>query len=204
MKWPIAALAVTLLGPTAAAAHRCTVDGRTTYQDLPCPEVGDTAAEAWKRRQRIESWHHNLDQLQARGVGLVQRAAPPPVPPRAADEAPPYIGPQRKGAAPLAYPDAADARLAEQTREKNKANLMRLDTVLETAAENCGGKLVQFPTVGMSDATFRLCTLHARFGGATQVVALEMGGVPLRLYVFPTTKAQRVYSVGGVITAIKP
>ena len=56
----------------------------------------------------------------------------------------------------------------------------------------------------MSDKAFRECTIKARFGGVQQVVALEHEGVALRLYVFPEGPARRVYSIGGVVTAIRP
>jgi hypothetical protein len=54
----------------------------------------------------------------------------------------------------------------------------------------------------MSDAEFRNCTIHARFGGATQVVAVERDGIPLRLYLF-ASEPRRVYSVDGVVTAVR-
>lgn len=56
----------------------------------------------------------------------------------------------------------------------------------------------------LSDETFRNCTLLARFGVATQIVVSEDDGVPLRLYVFASGKVKRVYSIGGVVTAVKP
>ena len=44
-------------------------------------------------------------------------------------------------------------------------------------------------------------SIYARCGGVEQTVATDDTGTPLRLYVFP---GRRVYSVGGVITAVKP
>jgi hypothetical protein len=38
----------------------------------------------------------------------------------------------------------------------------------------------------------------------TQLVLSQDGTVPLRLYVFPSAPASRVYSIGGMVTAVKP
>jgi hypothetical protein len=69
-------------------------------------------------------------------------------------------------------------------------------------AEKCRANPTQAPRVGMSDAEFRNCTAHARFGGVTQVVAIERDRIPLRLYLF-TNGPRRVYSVDGVVTAVR-
>ncbi|MET0581730.1 MAG: hypothetical protein ABWZ08_07150 [Pseudoxanthomonas sp.] len=56
----------------------------------------------------------------------------------------------------------------------------------------------------MSDEVFRTCTVHARLGSISQIVAIVEGKVPLLLYVFRSERASRVYSVGGVITKVMP
>jgi hypothetical protein len=81
---------------------------------------------------------------------------------------------------------------------------LALTQQLDAVQASYGGKLLDLPVVGMRDETFRNCTLHARFGGATQIVAVEEDGVALRLHIFPRGKAERVYSVDGLVTAVRP
>jgi type IV secretory pathway VirB10-like protein len=187
--------------PSAGAVNKCLVDGQVTYQDAACLEARETVAQGIERKQRIGDFHRRLDKMQARGVGLVQRAPPPPSPPRPEDKAPSVLGHGRESPAQRA---AIMARLTAQTLEKNERSRQALVEQLNAVNEFCDGKLVDLPVVGMRDETFRNCTLHARFGGATQIVAVEEDGVPLRLYVFPRGRAERVYSVDGVVTAVKP
>jgi hypothetical protein len=71
----------------------------------------------------------------------------------------------------------------------------KLTKIVEDLEKACGGKLSQYPSVGMSDEFFRNCTTLARFGSVIQVVATEEDKFPLRLYVFPSQRASRVYSV---------
>jgi hypothetical protein len=203
MKRPLVVAVLALAGLPAAAVNKCVIDGRAVYQDAPCPEAGETVAQGLQRRERIEVWHGKLDRMQTRGVGLVQHDAPPPPPPprSADDEPPPRLGRWRPTPA---YRAAEDDRLGAQTQRQNAASLQALNARLEAAAAACGGKLHPLPWVGMRDETFRSCTLHARFGGVQQIVAFEEGGVQMRLYVFGRGEAERVYSVDGVITAIRP
>lgn len=202
MKRSLVVAALALAGLPVAAANKCAIDGRTVYQEAPCAEAGETVAQGLQRRERTEAWHRKLDQLQARGVGLVQREAPPLPPPRSADDEPPLrLGRRRPTPADRA---AENARLTVQTQRQNAASLQVLSARLEADAAACGGKLHPLPWLGMRDETFRLCTVHARFGGVQQIVAFEEDGVPMRLYVFGRGEAERVYSVGGVITAIRP
>ena len=49
-----------------------------------------------------------------------------------------------------------------------------------------------------------MCTLHARVGSLFQLVVSEDGTTPLRLYVFSSERAHKVYTIGGVVTAIEP
>jgi hypothetical protein len=196
--------ATTLVISAAAAPHKCSIDGQTVHQDVPCAMATDTVAEGLKHQQRIEDLHRKLDKLAARGVGMVQRAAPAPRPPKPDDGAPPQLGPRRSHLQRSLDDEAVNARLTAKTLKANAESADRLTEMLNKAAQGCDGKLPRYPTLGTSDESFRMCTLHARSGGVTQVVALEAEGVALRLYIFPTAKAQRVYSVGGVVTAIKP
>jgi hypothetical protein len=96
------------------------------------------------------------------------------------------------------------ARLQAQAEHNNAVSAAQLGQIIERQQQQCGGELAELPTVGMSDETFRECTMLARFGETNQIVVSQAGGVALRLYVFPTAKLRRVYSIGGVVTAIKP
>lgn len=194
--WLLAAVAAA--GP-AGAANRCTIDGRVVYQDLPCPQTGETVARGLERRQRDEQRHRLLDDMAARGVGLVSAAPPPP--PRPAPEA--AWRPQSR-AELEAQRRGRDERYQAETLENNRRAGERLTAIGNEMAQACGGPPAELPTVGMSDQAFRECTLKARFGGIQQVVAVEHEGVALRLYIFASPPAQRVYSIGGVVTAIRP
>lgn len=199
-------VALALLGCSPAwAVNKCEVEGRVVYQDAPCAQTLDTVAQGLARQQRVEAFHRRLDQMQLRGVGLVQRAppTPPAAPPASADgDSAPL---RRLSRADLeARRAAVDARLVAQTLENNERSRQALTQQLDAVQASCGGKLLDLPVVGMRDEIFRNCTLHARFGGATQIVAVEEDGVALRLYVFPRGKVERVYSVDGVVTSVRP
>jgi hypothetical protein len=197
---------VALACAPAWAVNRCEAGGKVVFQDAPCPQARETVAQGLKQRERIEAYHRRLDQMQARGVGLLQRAPPPPPPPPRVDDAETAsVRIRRESRAErTARWDAEMARLTAQTIVKNEASRQALIEELDATQQGCGSALPDLPVVGMSDAFFRNCTLHARFGGATQIVAVEEDGVPLRLYVFPRGRAERVYSVDGVVTAVKP
>lgn len=163
----------------ALAINKCIVGGQITYQDVPCEEEQRIVVQEAPRKEHNAVLHRKLDRLAAQGYGMVQQLPAPVAPP---------VGSEWK----------------ERTLRTNAESIAALTRVLDDAAKSCGGKLIDYPAIGMSDETFRKCTTHARFGGATQVVISEDGKVPLRLYIFPTERAGRVYSIGGVITAIRP
>lgn len=195
------ALAALACAP-AWAVNRCVVDRQVAYQNAPCLEARETVAQGIDRKERTLDFHRRLDKMQARGVGMVQRAPlPPSPPPQAEDRVTQGIGSGRENPAQRA---ANNARLTELTIKKNERSRQALVQQLNAVNESCGGQLVEWPVVGMRDETFRNCTLHARFGGVMQIVAVEDEGVQLRLYVFRRGQAERVYSVDGVVTAVKP
>lgn len=202
------ALAIAMQWATHADAqtvNRCVVDGKVVYQDGSCAPQPDTVGQDMERAKRNEILHRKLDRLQAQGYGMVQRQPPPlPEAPPPSAESEHFIPQSRSWAAREARAARISAELQEKTERKNAESAAALTRVLDETSKKCGGKLPDYPVVGMSDETFRNCTIHARFGGATQVVVSEDGNVPLRLYVFPTERAHKVYSVGGVITAIRP
>lgn len=202
------AMCVLLLASAqAGAVNKCTVDGKPVYQEEPCAPEGESMAQELKRKARYGELERKLDWLQAQGYGLVQPRLP---------SGPPSNG-LRPGAEPYpAMPKGRDrvaldewhkaiaARIREDSERKNAESAATLTNMLDTQKERCGGKLPELPTVGMSDEVFRTCTIKARFGGAMQIVVSQDGTVPLRLYVFPNAPASRVYSIGGIVTAVKP
>ncbi len=189
----------------ALAVHKCQVNGRVVYQDAPCAEARETVAAGVQRQQRIELLHRKLDQLQAQGVGMLTRPAPaarvPPAAPAAEDSE--MFVPTPRGQSE-ARRRAANEQLRADTERANAQAGAQLTELLNAAAKACGGKLDDYPRLGMSDEKFRMCTLHARFGSPVQVVVAEEDKLALRLYVFTSERAQRVYTVGGVVTAIRP
>lgn len=152
---------------------------------------------------KIREYHERLDRLQAQGVGMVDRSTPKK-PADGEEKYPktPFV-PMSKEAFRESQRRAFE-NIAEQTKQKNKESTEKLTGYLNKMADNCGGKLIDYPVVGMTDETFRNCTIHARFGGAIQIVADTYESAPLRLYVFPAGRAERIYSVNGVVTAVKP
>lgn len=138
--------------------------------------------------------YKRLDRLQALGVGLVGQQAPKA--PGADASAAGSSLPSPIGLTPEAY--------RQQLVRHNEQAAASLNQHLAGIENQCGGKLPDYPEVGMSDEAFRLCTIHARYGGIRQIVVSESGGVPLRLYVFSSERAHKVYSMGGVVTRIEP
>jgi hypothetical protein len=189
----------------ALAVHKCQVEGRVVYQHAPCAEARETVAEGLQRQQRIEALHRKLDELQARGVGMLVQPAP-----RARVRPAAPVGEENDTFVPTTKMEiaarrrASDEQLQVNTERANAQAGAQLTEVLNDAARVCGGKLEEYPRLGMSDEKFRLCTLHARFGNPVQVVVAEEDKLALRLYVFGGGPARRVYTVGGVVTAIRP
>jgi len=189
----------------AQGVNKCVVDGKVLYQDAPCIEQRETVGQRIDQAKRNEALHRQLDRLQALGYGMVQRQpSPAPAPPSAAPASERFVPEPRSHAAREAREARITAELQERSERKNAESAAALTRILDQNQQACGGKLIDYPALGMSDETFRNCTIHARFGGVTQIVVSEDGKIPLRLYVFPTERAHKVYSIGGVITAIKP
>ena len=203
----------------ALAINKCRIDGRVSYQDAPCRESLETVAQGLERKRHFDVFHRQLDLLQAQGQGKVAQRNPAPHRAEAAPMSQAKYTPvpdgthfllslhtsRVAGAAPK--PSFVMANLLQTTSLQKGAPSAAVS--LAPAAESagpaaCGGRASEYPRVGMSEEVFRNCTTHARFGGVTQIVASEDGKVPLRLYVFATEKASKVYAVGGVITAVKP
>jgi hypothetical protein len=195
-------LAAVLGATPAAAINKCVVDGRPVFQNVPCAEQRQTAAQDRERQKRIDAYHQELDQLAAQGHGL-QREAPKPPPAVTRPEADDGKFVPKSRAQIRAERDAAMEKHREASERGNAESAARLTRMIDGMAEKCGGDPQQAPQVGMSDARFRECTLHARFGGVRQVVAVERDRVALRLYIFGNAP-RRVYSVDGVVTAIRP
>jgi hypothetical protein len=104
----------------------------------------------------------------------------------------------------MAKRDRQFAEIARKSQQRNQESAAQLTSILDEAKRKCGGTWFDYPEVGMSDETFRNCTTHARMGGVVQVVVDKYESIPLKLYVFSSSRAQRVYVINGVITVIKP
>jgi hypothetical protein len=182
-----------------SASFECEIDGRIVRQEAPCP--AEAAAQGMQGNAANEELHERLDLLQAQGVGMVQRPAAKPDADDSSQENRP--GPM-SGEEFRLWQMQRWEEYERKTEEKNRKSAAKLTNFLDEAKRDCGGKLHDYPEIGMSDETFRNCTIHARVGGVTQIVVDTYESLPLRLYVFSTSRARRVYSVDGVITAIKP
>lgn len=194
------ALLLLLAAVPAFAINKCVVDGKSVYQDTPCEEQRETVAQGRERQKRVEGYHRELDELARQGHGMHRQEASAPPEPKAAPE--PEMFKPKSRAAVRAEQRAAMERHQEESERRNAESAAGLTRMLDDMAEKCKGDPRQAPRLGMSDAQFRECTIHARFGGVKQVVAVERDGVPLRLYIF-TNEPRRVYSVDGVVTAIR-
>jgi hypothetical protein len=184
------------------AINKCVTDGKTVYQDAPCEEKRETVAQDRDRQKRVVAYHRELDQLASQGHGLQRREATPPPPPSPVVEPESEMFQPKSRTRVRAERAAVMARQQEESERVTAESAARLTRMLDDMAEKCRADPKQVPRVGMSDAEFRNCTIHARFGGVTQVVAVERERVPLRLYIFPNAP-HRVYSVDGVVTAIR-
>ena len=202
MRYMLRALALfaVLVAAPAFAIDKCVLDGKTVYQDAPCEGERETVAQGRKRQERVEAYHRELDQLASQGHGLQRQAVSPPPPPQGKPE--PEMFQPKSRAQVRAEQRAAMGRHQEETERRNAESAAGLTRMLDDMARKCGGDPRQAPRVGMSDAEFRNCTIHARFGSVKQVVAVERDRLPLRLYIF-TNAPRRVYSVDGVVTAIR-
>ena len=198
--------------PPNAVIYKCTERGQPVFQDKPCPgmAIATRLSSERKKAYDVAALEHKLDRLQAMGVGLIQ-ASLPHAPQRPATSAPPQhevfdpkLGPRLSRGELYAETERKTQRINAQNEHNNAVAISRLSQDIEQMQQHCSGQLLDYPYVGMSDERFRQCTKLARFGSATQIVATEDNGVSLRLYVFPTEKVRRVYTIDGVVTAVKP
>jgi hypothetical protein len=196
------ALLGVLAATPALAINKCVVDGKPVFQDQPCEEQRETVGQGRERVKHFETYYRELDALAAQGVGLQRQAPPVPQPPPKREDDDGMFHPKTR-AQVQAEQRAAMARQQEESERRNAESAARLTRMIDEMAKQCGGDPKQAPRVGMSDAQFRTCTLHARFGGVRQVVAIERDKLPLRLYLFESAP-HRVYSVDGVVTRITP
>lgn len=217
-QWTAAmALVLAAIGPTAAmqpnpSVYTCKEHGQPVFQDKPCPGVAMATPKSTEHKKTydVAMLERKLDRLQAMGVGLIQASLPQaPLRPVASattqkEDFHPKLGPRLSWAELYDKTEREVQRNNAQSEHNNAVAVSRLSQDLEQMQQRCGGELLDYPYVGMTDERFRQCTKLARFGTATQVVATEDKGVPLRLYVFPTEKIRRVYAIDGVVTAVKP
>ena len=188
----------------ADGVKKCVVDGKVFYQDAPCKFIGEMVGQTFEKKERYEALHKQLDRLQAQGYGLVQRPAPHPVKrPRAKQNE--YFVPNLQGyASVMAERAAFAAKVQAETLEKNAKSTALLTQRLDEINRACGRKLVNYPTVGMTEDIFTRCTIHANTSWASQIVSSKEGNTTLKLYVFAGASMSRVYIIDGVITMIKP
>lgn len=190
----------------AGAMSKCEVEGRIVYQDTPCAAQRRTAAQDVAYKEHLEVLHRKLDHLASLGHGMrTEKPANPPPPPKSSDDEPRRFipRPRRSYEERLEESYRKTDELNEKARETNARSAASLTRILDDIHAVCGDRYADTAKEGMSDENFRNCTTQARFGGVTQIVVSKDGAVPLRLYIFPHAP-RRVYSVDGVITAVRP
>ncbi|MCE1183777.1 MAG: hypothetical protein LWW81_15960 [Rhodocyclales bacterium] len=160
----------------AWAINKCERNGQTVYQDTPCEADRNFVARSKAKEFHLEQLYKKLDQLAEHGVGVPLRDT-------------------------VSDDDGYTSR--RSARQDNARSAALLSRSLYGMRNECGRSMQETPKVGMSDEVFRNCTTHARYGGIYQIVNSSDEGTPLRLYLFRNSP-QRIYMVGGEITAIKP
>lgn len=174
-----------------------------------CLAADPAVAQDLQNQERLLRLHRKLDQLAEDGHGRIvpPRRAAAPIPAAPADNGEPeyFVGRPRmsRGEREAKIRQSlieADA----QSRQKNQESQARLNAMLDRSTRDCGGQLPNVPVVGITDEAFRVCTLFAKFTAPYQIVVANEGAVQLRLYLYESQSIERVYSVGGVVTAIKP
>jgi hypothetical protein len=194
-----------LLSPTVFAGdqNQCKTRDNMRPQSTPCIIAQPLEQGASANFERNQVLQRKLDHLAAQGYGLIQEQAK-------LDSA--RGGSRGKDAMPTRpnsrYFDGGgnihqQANIAKETELKNRESGERLNRKIEEIERVCGQKLINHAVVGMRDEFFRSCTIQARFNPASQIVVSKDGNIPLRLYIFHSDKAGRVYVIDGVISAVK-
>ncbi len=166
-------------------------------------------AQDLQNRDNVLRLHRKLDQLAEDGHGRIipPRRAATPIPSAPVDNGEPeyFVGrPRMSSGEREAKIRQSLAEADAQSRKKNQESQARLNGWLDRSKRDCGGQLPSMPVVGITDEAFRLCTVFAKFTVPYQIVVANEGAVPLRLYLYESQSIERVYSVGNVVTAIKP
>jgi hypothetical protein len=197
----------------ASAVYKCTVDSKIIFQELPCAASLPTVAQELEKKQKHELLHQKLDALWAKGIGIKARSGATPAPtaaPVASDIANQKMQDEEKFRAEPRSRGLREARQAETSRkaqqtamEQNENVKAQLQKSYDDMVVFCGGKVFKNPVLGMRDEQFRLCTLPNRLGAIAQVVVADDNGIPLRLYFSPMQPETRVYTIDGLVTAIK-
>lgn len=174
-----------------------------------CPAAVPAVAQDPQNQERLLRLHHKLDQLAEEGHGRIipPRRTATPIPPPPTDNGEPeyFVGrPRMSRGEREAKIRQSLVEADAQSRQKNLESQARLNAMLDRSTRDCGGQLPSVPVVGITDEAFRLCTLFAKFTAPYQIVVANEGAVQLRLYLYESQSIERVYSVGGVVTAIKP
>ena len=208
------ALVGALLCCPALAINKCMENNKTIYQELPCEQSLPTVAQDLVKKARYEVLHRMLDGLLASGVGVKSRSdqkRQEPVPAQAVNAVAPTLEEDDKFQSQPRSRANREARQAQSGRnsyqdalEKNAKTSERLQKDYDEMVKLCSGKTFKNPVIGMTDEQFRMCTLPNRLGAIEKWVVADDKGVPLRLYLSPTQPASRVYTIGGIVTAVKP
>lgn len=154
-----------------------------------------------QRNAKNKAFHERLDQMQAQGIGRAPKVKATAEPEKVEQSKEFKFVPMSKSQYRQHLDNQFD-EYARQSARQNQENIERLNAGLKKMSEGCGGKLIDYPVVGMNDETFMNCTIHARHGGLADIYSETYNNVPIRLYVFDSLRAARVYMVDGVITAI--
>lgn len=203
----------TLLSSSAWAVHKCVANNKTIYQELPCEQNLPTVAQDLVKNESNEVLHRRLDSLLASGVGVKSRSdqkRQEPVPAQAVDtvastpeENEKFQSQPRSRANREARQAQAGRNSYQDALEKNAKASERMQKDHDEMLNLCSGKTFKKPVIGMTDEQFRMCTLPNRLGAIEKWVVADDKGMPLRLYISPTQPASRVYTIGGVVTAVK-
>ncbi|CAN7577088.1 hypothetical protein LJR039_004101 [Pseudorhodoferax sp. LjRoot39] len=205
MSWNrVGAALAAFLGAVSLAhgANKCVIDGRTTYQEAPCPSNAASSVVATPTgpmdpsrettNQLIERWKKQANEIQAgqRKLDAAQKAVQPA----------PLQSPAPPGKSEAERRAEIDAKIAEGMRKS--------DEQLAKAKAACGGsELPTAPSIGMPEQRFRSCTVIGLLVEPDAVNVTETAAGTTKQFVYlrsiATTGFKFVYTRNGVVDAIQ-
>ena len=176
------------------AANKCMIDGKVTYQDLPCP-TNSVASKVETHNMPIDRANESFEQRVERLTRPTENRKLPPTPP--------FIFPKIPVAEPFGTPQPAQKSIQEKIADKMKKS----DEKLAAAKVACGGNLPTEPSIGMTEKNFHNCTVVGVLVTPDSVNVTETAAGVTKQFVYSNSSVAAgfrfLYTRNGVITAIQ-